>query len=91
VGLDRVRPGGSELERIRLFGRLVSTPDRRPSLCFDFLDQPCCDELRRNLLGRPALQLRWQEAILTLRRCAQQLTLLITKFEPKNGGWRASY
>ena len=81
MGLGRVRPGGSELERIRLFGRLVSTPDRRPSLCFDFLDQPCCDELRRNLLGRPALQLRWQEAILTLRRCAQQLTLLITKFE----------
>ena len=81
MGLNRVRPGGSELERVCLFGRLVATPDRRSSLRFDFLRQPCCDELRRNLLGRPALQLRWQEAILTLHRCAQQLTLLITKFE----------
>ena len=80
---NRLYAGGGQLERIRLFGLGVATPNRRAGLRFDFLGQTCGDEFRRDPLRRRALQLRGnrQEAILTFCSCAQQLTLLITKFE----------
>ena len=80
---NRLYAGGGQLERIRLFGLGVATPNRRAGLRFDFLGQTCGDEFRRDLLRRRALQLRGkrQQAILTFCSCAQQLTLAITKFE----------
>jgi len=83
VDSNRLYAGGGQLERKRLFALGVATPNGRPGLRFDFLGQTCGDEFRRDPLRRRALQLggNRQEAILTFCSCAQQLTLLITKFE----------
>src|SRR5208337_1317099 len=83
VGPDRIQAGGRELERVRLFGLGVATPNGPAALRFDFLRQTSGDQLRPNLLRCRAFQLRWNrwEAILALSRCAQKLTLLITKFQ----------
>jgi hypothetical protein len=58
VDSNRLYAGGGQLERIRLFGLGVATPNGRAGLRFDFLGQTCGDEFRRDLLCCRALQLR---------------------------------
>src|ERR1700729_2610700 len=58
VDSNRLDAGGGQLERIRLFGLGVATPNGRAGLRFDFLGQTCGDEFRRDVLRRRALQLR---------------------------------
>ena len=58
VDSNRLYAGGGQLERIRLIGLGVATPNGRASLRFDFLGQTCGDEFRCDLLCRRAPQLR---------------------------------
>ena len=52
VDSNRLYAGGGQLERIRLFGLGVATPNGRAGLRFDFLGQTCGEKFRRDLLRR---------------------------------------
>src|SRR5271165_1889503 len=86
VNRDRLRAGGSQLERISLPGLAIAPPDRRSRLCPYLLYEPGFEKLGYGPLGLGALWTgRWNQAmIIALRRRAEQHKLRVVEFDVWN-------